>query len=121
MLVHGQLKHALRAFLSIERGWVVVQVHHTDHHGGDAVVQELALWTHFWGLIIGGLELITYCIWTFDEHVTTTHPDFNVEYFSFQEDWKSLEGDKTTRPIDVKNAIITWNMQQQPAEQRPPQ
>lgn len=40
-----------------------------------------------------------------DECVAITHPDFNVEYFPFQEDGKSLEGDKTTRPIDVKNAI----------------
>lgn len=47
MLVHGQLEHVLPALLSIERRWVVVQVHHADHHGSDAVVQESALWTHF--------------------------------------------------------------------------
>lgn len=107
MLVHGQLKHALRAFLSVERGRVVVQIHHADHQGGDAVFQELALWTHLCGLIIAGVVRGDHWLHvSIDECVARTHPDFNVEYFPFQEDGKSLEGDKTTRPVDVKNAII---------------
>lgn len=106
MLVHGQLKHALPAFLSVERGRVVVQIHHADHQGGDAVVHESALWTHFRSLVMARVRGDHGLHVSIDECVAITHPDFNVEYFPFQEDGKSLEGDKTTRPIDVKNAIV---------------
>ena len=47
MLIHGQLKHVLWAFLSVECRWVIVQVHHSDHHRSHPVVQESAFRTDF--------------------------------------------------------------------------
>lgn len=45
--------------------------------------------------------------WLIDKHDTETYPDFNVEYFPFQVDGKSLQGDTPTRLVDVKNAVVT--------------
>lgn len=50
MLIHGQLKHVLRAVLSVESGGIVVQVHHTDHQCGHPVVHKSAFRTYFRGL-----------------------------------------------------------------------
>lgn len=50
MFVHGQLKHVLWAVLPIESGWIIVEVHHTDHHGGHPIVHESTLRTDFWSL-----------------------------------------------------------------------
>lgn len=47
MLIHGQLKDVLGAVLSVERRWIVVQVHHTDHHSGHPIVHESAFRIYF--------------------------------------------------------------------------
>lgn len=50
MLVHGDLKLALRAVLSV-KGWrMVVEVHHPDRHRRNVVVQQLAVLPHLWCL-----------------------------------------------------------------------
>lgn len=47
MLIHGQLKHALRAVLTVERRRVVVQVNDADHHCCHPKVLQSAFGTHF--------------------------------------------------------------------------
>lgn len=46
MLIHGQLKHALRAVLAVERGRVVVQVNDAYHHCCQPKVHRSAFRTH---------------------------------------------------------------------------
>lgn len=126
VLIHGHLKHVLRAVLPIESRWVIVQVHHTDHHSGHPVVHQLALRGYFWSLErwskIKPIRVTSVCMslinckqmhvfflvkcWDSNEW-RTTYPDFNVKDLSLQINGESQQGDTAACFIDAKNTIIT--------------